>query len=422
VSLAEVAPEPEVRGRPRIPWLVTFLARRAAWALITLIIYLAVVFVLIQVVVPFNFATGARLAGPEAYQAALEALGLDRPLTTRLWEFVGGLLTLDLGNSFTGQPVTTLIADTAPVTIFIFAVGALLAFVVGEALGRFGAWRRSWVSGSVLSTVGVLFTTIFPPFLVFLIAFFLRDPFWDLREAMGLPPDSLTIWRDMSVAPSTPLFEAMRIQQNRVLLLMSLALFGAVIAGVLVRSWAHRNRVRWVAVWAIPVTVIAAGIGIWLSGFGVEAIDLLYRSDLSQTVATGSPLLVLVGVVLITFGQVMFMMRVGIEDERNEDYVLTARAKGLTEAVVRDRHVARNALAPTIAGSFLALPTIIAGMVIIEFGLEVRGLSWAFFNAVETQDIPLVMGVLVMLGVMGVVLRVIAEVVIAYLDPRQRRA
>jgi peptide/nickel transport system permease protein len=410
VSLAEVAPEPEVRGRPRIPWLVAFLARRAAWALITLIIYLAVVFVLIQVVVPFNFATGARLGGPEAYQAALEALGLDRPLTTRLWEFVGGLLTLDLGNSFTGQPVTTLIADTAPVTIFIFAVGALLAFVIGETLGRFGAWRRNWVSGSVLSTVGVLFTTIFPPFLVFLIAFFLRDPFWDLREAIGLPADSLSVWRDS------------RAQQNDVLLLMSLALFGAVIAGVLVRSWAHRNRVRWVAVWAIPVTVIAAGMGIWLSGFGVEAIDLLYRSDLSQTVATGSPLLVLVGVVLITFGQVMFMMRVGIEDERNEDYVLTARAKGLTEAVVRDRHVARNALAPTIAGSFLALPTIIAGMVIIEFGLEVRGLSWAFFNAVETQDIPLVMGVLVMLGVMGVVLRVVADVVIAYLDPRQRRA
>jgi len=409
VSLVEARSEPE-GPRPRIPWLVTFLSRRAVWAVITLIIYLAVVFVLIQVVVPFNFATPARLAGPEAYQAALEALGLDRPLTTRLWEFVGGLLTLDLGNSFTGQPVTSLIAETAPVTIFIFAVGALLAFVVGEAMGRFGAWHRHWVSGTALSTIGVLFTTIFPPFLVFLIAFFLRDPFWELREAMGFPADSLAVWRDAAV------------EQNEVLLLMSLALFGAVIAGVVVRSWAHRNRIRWVALWAIPVMVIAAASGIWLAGFGVEAIDLLYRSDISQTVATGSPLLVLVGLVLISFGQVMFMMRVGIEDERNEDYVLTARAKGLTEAVVRDRHVARNALAPAIAGSFLALPTIIAGMVIIEFGLEVRGLSWAFFNAVETQDIPLIMGVLVMLGVMGVMLRVVADVVIAYLDPRQRRA
>lgn len=409
MSLAEATPEAEAR-RPRLPWLVTFLARRAVWALITLIIYLAVVFVLIQVVVPFNFATPARLGGPEAYQAALAALGLDRPLTTRLWEFVGGLLTLDLGNSFTGQPVTTLIADTAPVTIFIFAVGALLAFALGEAMGRFGAWRRSWISGSVLSTIGVLFTTIFPPFLVFLIAFFLRDPFWELREAMGLPADSLAVWRDS------------RAEQNDVLLLMSLALFGAVVVAVVLRIWAHRNRLRWVAVLAMPVTVVSAAVGIWLAGFGVEGIDLLYRSDLSQTVATGSPLLVLVGLVLISFGQVMFMMRVGIEDERNEDYVLTARAKGLPEAVVRDRHVARNAIAPAIAGSFLALPTIIAGMVIIEFGLEVRGLSWAFFNAVETQDIPLVMGVLVMLGVMGVVLRVVADVVIAYLDPRQRRA
>ncbi len=367
-------------------------------------------FVFVQVWVSFNFATPARLAGPEAYQAALQSLGLDRSIWERLFEFVGGLATLDLGTSFTGQPVGDLIAQTAPVTIFIFAVGALVAFVVGEAMGRLGAWRRSPVTGGALSTVGVLFTTIFPPFLVFLIAFFLRDPFWEVREAMGLPADSLAIWRDATVEP------------NEVLLLMALALLGAVVAGVVVRTWAHRHRVRWVAVLAIPVTLIAAGVGIWLSGYGVEAVDLLYRSDISQTVATGSPLLVLIGVILITFGQVMFMMRVGIEDERHEDYVLTARAKGLTEAAIRDRHVSRNALAPAIAGSFLALPTIIAGMVIIEFGLEVRGLSWAFFNAVETQDIPLIMGVLMMLGLMGIVLRVVADVAIAYLDPRQRRA
>jgi ABC-type dipeptide/oligopeptide/nickel transport system permease component len=379
------------------------------WAGVTLLIYLGVVFVFIQVWLPFNFATPAQMAGPDAYQAALQALGLDRPLPERLFEFVGGLVTFDLGTSFTGERVTTLIARTAPVTIFVFAVGALIAFVVGEAMGRFGAWHRSRVTGTALSTMGVLFTTIFPPFLVFLIAFFLRDPFWELRDAMGLPVDSLVIWRDSAV------------EQGEVLMLMALALFGAVIVGVVVRTWAHRNRVRWVAVAAIPVTLLAAGVGLWLSGFGVEAIDLLYRSDISQTVATGSPLLVLIGVVLITFGQVMFMMRVGIDDERNEAYVLTARAKGLTEAVIRDRHVSRNALAPAIAGSFLALPTIIAGMVIIEFGLEVRGLSWSFFNAVETQDIPLVMGVLVMLGIMGIALRVGADVAIAYLDPRQRR-
>ncbi|MFP3882513.1 MAG: ABC transporter permease [Actinomycetota bacterium] len=407
--IAEAAREASDR-RPRVPWLISFLGRRAVWAAITLVIYLAAVFVLVQVWVPFNFATEAAMGGPEAYQAALESLGLDRPLSERLFEFVGGLLSFDLGNSFTGQPVTTILAESAPVTIFVFAVGALLAFVVGESMGRFGAWHRGTATRTTLSTVGVLFTTIFPPFLVFLIAEFLRDPFWELREAMGLPADSLQVWRDVSA------------EQGDVLLLMALAFFGAVAAGMLVRAWAHRNRIRWVALAAIPVSVVAAGVGIWLSGYGVEAIDLLYRSDISQRVATGSPLLVLIGVVLITFGQVMFMMRVGVEDERNEDYVLTARAKGITEAQVRDHHVSRNALAPAIAGSFLALPTVLAGMVIIEFGLEVRGLSWAFFNAVESQDIPTIMGVLVVLGLMGIVLRVVADLVIAYLDPRQRRA
>jgi ABC-type dipeptide/oligopeptide/nickel transport system permease component len=407
VSLAEATPD-AVAARPHLPWLVRFLARRAVWALLTLAIYLMVVFVLVQVWVPFNWATQFQMAGPDAYQMALQSVGLDRPLPERLWEFVSGLATLDLGQSFTGAPVSTVIASTAPVTIFVFAVGALVAFALGEAMGRIGAWHGNRVTGSVLSTLGVLFTTIFPPFLVFLIAFFLRDPFWELREAMGLPSDSLQVWRESSAQP------------NDVLLLMSLALLGAVVVAVMVRTWAHRHRNRWVAVAAAPVTIVAASLGLWWSGYGLEAIDLLYRVDISTAVATGSPLLVLVGVVLITFGQVMFMMRVGIQDQRNEAYVLTARAKGLTEPEVRDRHVSRNAIAPAIAGSFLALPTLLAGMVIIEFGLEVRGLSWAFFNAVETQDIPTIMGVLVMLGVLGVVLRVAADVVIAYLDPRQR--
>lgn len=408
MSLVEAPPE--VARRPRLPWLVVFLARRFVWALATLATYLAVVFVLVQVWVPFNWATQFQMGGIEAYRAALESVGLDRPLLERLVEFATGLATFDLGQSFAGLPVSTIIAQTAPVTLFVFAVGAMLAFVIGEAMGRFGAWHRNRLTGPTLSTLGVLFTTIFPPFLVFLIGFFLRDPFWELREAMGLPVDSLEVWRDSTTEP------------NAVLLFMSLALLGAIIAAVLVRAWAHRHRVRWVAALALPITLVAAGAGIWLSGRWVEAVDLLYRVDISVTVATGSPLLVLVGVVLISFGQVMFMMRVGIEDQRNEDYVLTARAKGLREREVRDRHVSRNALAPAISGSFLALPTIIAGMVIIEFGLQVRGLSWAFFNAVETQDVPTIMGVLVILGVMGVILRMVADVAIAYLDPRQRRS
>ena len=173
---------------------------------------------------------------------------------------------------------------------------------------------------------------------------------------------------------------------------------------------------------ALPVCLGAAFVAVFLAGVGWEAVDLLYRVDFTTSIGSGSPILVLVAVVLISFGQVLFMMRVGMEDESQEDYVLTARAKGLTEREVRDVHVTRNALIPTLAASFLALPTLLAGMIIVEFELEVHGLSWAFFEAVEFQDIPTMMGVLVVLGLLGVALRVTTDFVIAHLDPRQRRA
>lgn len=170
------------------------------------------------------------------------------------------------------------------------------------------------------------------------------------------------------------------------------------------------------------MTLLTAVGAIFLAGVGREMVDLMYRVDVSTAVGSGSPILVLFGVVLLSYGQVLFMMRVGIEDERAEDYVLTARAKGLTEREVRDVHVGRNALIPTLAGSFLALPTLLAGMIIVEFELEVHGLSWAFFQAVENQDIPVMMGVLVVLGVLGVGLRIVTDLVIAHIDPRQRQA
>ena len=388
--------------------MVGFLAKRTLWAFVTLFLYLTVVFVFTQIWVPHDFATQFSFGGGD--QAVRESLGLNRPLVVRWADYMWALARLDLGESFSGGRVVDVIRATAPVTIFVFAVGAVLAYVTGEMLGRVGAWQRRRVAGGALSVLGVVSATIFPPFLVFVLIQWLHEPLLDFRNVIGLPVDSLEVWRDAAVEPS------------EVLLLMAVALFGAVLAGLAVRAYAHRRRLRWLGVVALPGCILAAVGGVALSGVGWNALDLLYRVDYTTTVGEGSPILVLIGVVLISFGQVMFIMRVGIGDEKSADYVLTARAKGLTEAAVRDVHVARNALAPTLAGSFLALPTILAGMVIIELELQVQGLSSAFFSAVEFLDIPLMMGVLVMLGLMGIVFRIVTDVAIAILDPRLRTA
>ena len=405
----------ETAQTERVPWFVSFLARRLVWALITLVIFLTAVFFFVQVWVPYSWATQFLIGGREAYDAAIEAAGLNRPLPERYADFVIGLVQGDFGTSFSGAPVIDLIRDALPVTLTVFIVGTLLGWVLGELLGRIGTWSRRPFSNGAIATLGVLSATIFPPFLVFVLVRWLREPLLDLRETIGLPSDSLDLWRGAVTG------EPGALAPGDVRWLIALGLVGALVVALVVRAYGRRHQLRAVESLAVPVALLGVGVGIWLSDLGPHAIDLLYRVDITATTGRGSPALAMLGVVLISFGQVMLVMHAGMQAERTEDYVLTGRAKGLTERAVRDRHVARNVMAPVLAGSFLTFPTVLAGMIIVEYELQMQGLSSVLFDAIEFQDIPVIMGVMVVLGIIGIGFRIVTDVAIAMLDPRQRR-
>ena len=404
-------------GRPplvrRPPWFVTFLARRLVWAVVTLLVFMAVALVVMEVWVPYSWAA-INTRSPLAEAELREALGLDRPVLLRFAEYLLGLAHGDLGSSFGGAPVTELIAEALPVTLTIFVVGTVIGWVVGEFLGRLGSWSRSPVAGSTLSTLGVASAAMFPPFLVFVLVFAIREPLLASRDAIGLPRDSLDLWRGMLAGEEGALVPA------DVWWVVALSLSTAVVAALIAGAVARRRGHRIIAVLALPAALIGAGIGLWLGGLGPHALDIMYRADFTLTTGRGSPIMAVIGVALLTFGQVMLLMRAGMDVQRSEEYVLTGRAKGLPEHVIRDRHVARNAIPPVLAGSFLTFSTVLAGMMIIEFELDMQGLSSVLFGAVESQDIPVITGVLVVLGLIGIGFRVVTDVVIASLDPRRR--
>jgi peptide/nickel transport system permease protein len=402
-------------GRRRVPWFVAFLGRRLVWALATLLIFLTAVFFFVQVWVPYTWATQFLVGGAGSFDAAMEAAGLNRPLVERYADFMAGLARLDLGTSFNGDPVIDLIRDALPVTLSVFITGTVIGWVVGELLGRVGTWSRRPFSGSILSVIGILSATIFPPFLVFVLVRWLREPLLDAREAMGLPTDSLDLWRDAVAGQPGAL------SPGDVRWLVALGLCAALVVALVVRAHGRRNQLPLVEGLALPLSLLGVGVGIWLSDLGPQALDLLYRSDIAATTGRGTPALAIAGVVFLSFGQVMLVMHAGMEAEKSEDYVLTGRAKGLTERAVRDKHVARNVLAPVLAGSFLTFPTVLAGMIIVEYELEMDGLSSVLFDAIEFQDIPVIMGVMVVLGLIGVGFRLATDFTIAVLDPRQRR-
>jgi len=125
-------------------------------------------------------------------------------------------------------------------------------------------------------------------------------------------------------------------------------------------------------------------------------------------------------VILLSFGETMLLMRTTMLETIEDEYVLTARAKGLSEQVVRDRHVARNAFLPVLSRLLLNLPLVLTGSLAIELVFRWQAMGELIFVAIDFQDIPLLLGILSIVGVLALVGHIILDILHVYLDPRLR--
>jgi peptide/nickel transport system permease protein len=103
-----------------------------------------------------------------------------------------------------------------------------------------------------------------------------------------------------------------------------------------------------------------------------------------------------------------------------QDYILTARAKGLPERVVIGKHALRNALLPVITILGLSVPGLIGGSVIFETIFAIPGMGKLFYDGVMMRDYPLIMGILVMGAVLTLLGNLLADLGYALADPRIR--
>jgi len=111
-------------------------------------------------------------------------------------------------------------------------------------------------------------------------------------------------------------------------------------------------------------------------------------------------------------------MRSSMLDAIHQDYVRTARAKGLSERVVVLKHALRNALLPVITNIAIELPLLFSGAVVTEAIFSWPGMGQLFFQALEAFDYPLLMGILSVSAVLIVLFNLLADVAYAYIDPR----
>jgi peptide/nickel transport system permease protein len=111
-------------------------------------------------------------------------------------------------------------------------------------------------------------------------------------------------------------------------------------------------------------------------------------------------------------------VRASMLDAIHQDYVRTARAKGLTERSVILKHTLRNALLPLITNIALELPILFSGAVVTERIFSWPGMGQLFFQALEGYDYPLMMGILFLTGLLVILFNVVADLAYAVADPR----
>ena len=113
-------------------------------------------------------------------------------------------------------------------------------------------------------------------------------------------------------------------------------------------------------------------------------------------------------------------MRGSLLEVVNQDYVRTARAKGLSEFLVVGKHALRNALIPIITLLGLSLPFLLGGAVIVESVFAWPGMGKLTIDAIFARDYPLIIGCTLVSGVMVIAGNLLADILYAIVDPRIR--
>lgn len=114
------------------------------------------------------------------------------------------------------------------------------------------------------------------------------------------------------------------------------------------------------------------------------------------------------------------VMRSSLVDEARQDYLLTARAKGLMDKLVRRRHAVPNALLPTITLVFLNVGFVVSGAITVETVFSWPGLGLLSYQAIRGPDVPLLQAIFLLFSLAVVVANILADVVVAAVDPRVR--
>jgi len=311
--------------------MLVFAARRVVSLIVTLLAAALVVFFVLEILPgdPAAVMLGVQ-ATPETLAAVRAEYGLDQPVPVRFVQWIAGMVTGDLGMSYTYRvPVATLILERLAVTVPLALIAIALSTAIAIPLGVFAAARHAKPADAgvmVFSQLGVAVPNFW--FALLLVLFF-----------------SITL------------------------------------------GWAP-----------------SGGFPGWSAG----------------PAALGALALPAISLALPQAAILARVTRSAVLDALGEDWVRTARAKGLTRAQTLRGHVLRNALIPVVTIMGLQFSFLLAGAIIIENVFYLPGLGRLVFQAINQRDLIVVRDIVVLLAGLVIVINFAVDLLYAVIDPRLR--
>jgi peptide/nickel transport system permease protein len=301
--------------------------------------------------------------------------GLDQPIPVQFGLYLAQLSRGDLGESIKfSRPVTEVLIERLPTTVELTLWALLFAIVVGIPLGIVSAIRRNTpidVGAMVVANLGVS-TPVFVLglFLQLIFALLLKNTF------LSLPPS------------------------------------GRLSAGVSVQPL--------VEVWGLTGTTgILRGILDFLSGIYTFSAAITGQWG-AWVDAVRHLILPAIALGTIPLAIIARITRSSLLEVLGQDYVRTARAKGLRERGVVIRHATRNALLPVVTVIGLQLGALFAGAVLTESTFNLAGVGRTLYEAITGRDYVVIQGFILVVAIAYVVVNLIVDVSYGYLDPRIR--
>ncbi len=295
----------------------------------------------------------------------------------------------------TDKPVAELLSEALPGTLILAFSSILLALFFGVSMGVVAALNKDSLTDKMLLVISSLGMSG-PSFFVAMLVAWLGAVHWRDEITIG------TEW-----------------------------LIGVVLVITVMKFQLMPSRfLKWVIPGMFILLLLLSFLdlnllpSISIGGMGLNMTGSLYSVDVwsGEYLCLSNLILPIITLMVRPLAVIVQLTRSSLLEVMQQDYIRTAKAKGLSTSKIIWRHALPNAMNPVVTAVSGWLASLLAGAVFVEFVFGWKGLGQQMFNAIENRDLPVVMGGVIVIGFTFVLINFVLERIYQFIDPRIKSA